>query len=96
MVFSLLTSNDGVSLKTTPFRIYSQNGVLRRKFHGSFLAETAAILSVHEVGRPDNGSVNVATNSPCGRFGRYRRLRYFLVADEACGGRGEFVTRLSA
>jgi hypothetical protein len=35
MVFSLLTSNDDVSFKTTPFRIYSRNGVKRPKFHGS-------------------------------------------------------------
>src|SRR2546421_9672681 len=35
MVFSLLTSNVGVSFKTTTFRIYSRNGVERRKFHGS-------------------------------------------------------------
>jgi hypothetical protein len=35
MVFSLLTSNDGVSLKTTAFQIYSRNAAKRLKFHGS-------------------------------------------------------------
>src|SRR5260370_32828158 len=35
MVFSLLTSNDGVSFKTTPFRIYSRNGAERAKFPAS-------------------------------------------------------------
>jgi hypothetical protein len=30
-----LTINDGVSLKTTPVRIYSRNGVECLKFHGS-------------------------------------------------------------
>jgi hypothetical protein len=35
MVFSLLTANDSVSLKTTPLRIYSRNGVECPKFRGS-------------------------------------------------------------
>jgi hypothetical protein len=35
MVFSLLTSNGGVSLKTTAFQVYSRNGDKRLKFDGS-------------------------------------------------------------
>jgi hypothetical protein len=30
-----LTTNVGVSLKTTPLQIYSRNGLERPKFHGS-------------------------------------------------------------
>jgi len=37
MVLSLLTSNEGVSLKTAAFRIYSRNGRGRSKFPASIL-----------------------------------------------------------
>src|SRR5215207_7160378 len=92
--FSLLTSNNDVSLKTAAFCFYSPNGAFGPKFPAGInrdYSHNSLSLVI-----PDDGSVNAATHLLFGPGARICGARDILVADHPGGRRGERASFLPA
>jgi hypothetical protein len=87
MVFSLLTSSDGVGFKTAGFRFYSQFTPSTPNNFAAVRAVIAAIIAV-KIEADSDGTVNVATNSPDLGGGCRRSLWRVLVAEQSPDGAG--------